>query len=400
MLSSTDDSALQQWLEPATDLVEAEISRLLASYVEGTRLWLLEDVKSWIKTDASRVLWLKGQAGVGKSVISALIVDTIRQENQIGGSFFCKSSNQSLKSSFNLVTTLAYSLKKWSPPFAQKLLQIKASGLVDITKASPSDLFLKLILEPLMELNNAYVHANYTPPTILLVIDALDECDDPASRRRILQILSRDFKKLPSFVKILVTSRPEDDIVAAFAESDMPMTELKPTDENNKKDAEIVAVASLIRMKAETDSIAAIATAMVEKSDGLFIWLVMALLAFENTSKTIQDVESLPKGLTRIYESTFDRIYGYRTNLILDNFLGLIAVAIEPMNANQFVQYLDVSDAIVRKCVARATSVLSFSNDDTFTFLHKSVSDFLTSSYAGHKFFVPKSLINNQITWK
>lgn len=54
------------------------------------------------------------------------------------------------------------------------------------------------------------------PPTnIVLVIDALDECGDPATRRPLLKSLSEACSLVP-WLKIIVTSRPEHDIKTVF----------------------------------------------------------------------------------------------------------------------------------------------------------------------------------------
>ena len=59
-----------------------------------------------------------------------------------------------------------------------------------------------------------------TPRTsnMLLVIDALDELHLQGSKERkeMLDLLKHLIKALPSFVKVLFTSRPHEDIVKAF----------------------------------------------------------------------------------------------------------------------------------------------------------------------------------------
>ena len=50
----------------------------------------------------------------------------------------------------------------------------------------------------------------------LIVIDALDELQAGFHRMQLLRLVSNALPKLPAHVKLLLTSRPEDDIVAAF----------------------------------------------------------------------------------------------------------------------------------------------------------------------------------------
>jgi hypothetical protein len=50
----------------------------------------------------------------------------------------------------------------------------------------------------------------------LLVIDALDECGSEADRKILMQVLSKGFSDLPSFIRVMIVSRPEIDIQLAL----------------------------------------------------------------------------------------------------------------------------------------------------------------------------------------
>jgi hypothetical protein len=47
---------------------------------------------------------------------------------------------------------------------------------------------------------------------VVLVIDGLDECGSKMDRKVLLQALSKGFSDLPSFMRVIVVSRPETDI--------------------------------------------------------------------------------------------------------------------------------------------------------------------------------------------
>jgi hypothetical protein len=71
-------------------------------------------------------------------------------------------------------------------------------------------------------------------PPIVLLLDALDECGSAEDRRVLRDILATESIQLPSFVRIIVTSRAEHDIRAAFI--DRPhifVQELDITTEHN-----------------------------------------------------------------------------------------------------------------------------------------------------------------------
>jgi hypothetical protein len=52
---------------------------------------------------------------------------------------------------------------------------------------------------------------------IIIVFDGLDECADPATRRHFIHVLAEEFPKLPANFRLLITARPDDDIVRGLA---------------------------------------------------------------------------------------------------------------------------------------------------------------------------------------
>ncbi|KAJ3371795.1 hypothetical protein HDU84_001232, partial [Entophlyctis sp. JEL0112] len=72
--------------------------------------------------------------------------------------------------------------------------------------------------------------------TIVLVVDALDECGKPGSshHRSLLKLLSEEATHLPPFVRIFATGRPEHDIFEAMETLDSMV--LLQNDEENRKD--------------------------------------------------------------------------------------------------------------------------------------------------------------------
>ncbi|KAG8687890.1 hypothetical protein FRC08_011718 [Ceratobasidium sp. 394] len=61
----------------------------------GTRTDIIEKITTWCKTsnDPNRLLWVHGQAGLGKSTIAASVCQQLG-ENLLAASFFCKRDDQ------------------------------------------------------------------------------------------------------------------------------------------------------------------------------------------------------------------------------------------------------------------------------------------------------------------
>ncbi|KAI9358950.1 hypothetical protein DFJ73DRAFT_136618 [Zopfochytrium polystomum] len=78
-LSRSSLAELANWLSPLSEFMDLEREALLKNVLSGSRVWLLERVFKFLSPDdpsaasANRVMWLKGVAGVGKSVMAAMV---------------------------------------------------------------------------------------------------------------------------------------------------------------------------------------------------------------------------------------------------------------------------------------------------------------------------------------
>jgi hypothetical protein len=104
-------------------------------------------------------------------------------------------------------------------------------------------IFDKLVSEPLKRVNQA--SSNKLP--VVILIDALDELPNDGMKL-ILQLLAKEFLELPSFIRIIVTSR-EEDIVKYYLRNHKP-NEIKVDELRNKQDicAYLAAVTSEVRI--------------------------------------------------------------------------------------------------------------------------------------------------------
>jgi hypothetical protein len=95
-----------------------DVNSELKKYMHGTRLTLLAKVKEWMDTPSSRpaardhttsrVFWLKGDPGIGKTCLSSVICDTFAQS--ILGVHFCRHDMDTRKDARRMVRSLAYQI--------------------------------------------------------------------------------------------------------------------------------------------------------------------------------------------------------------------------------------------------------------------------------------------------
>ncbi|GKU15649.1 unnamed protein product, partial [Fusarium langsethiae] len=179
----------------------------------NTRQELLDNIDHWIGDPNSKtVYWLNGMAGTGKSTISRTVAHSRSKRGDLGASFFFKRGEMDRGNLNKLMPTLAYQLALSRPEvafFIKKALDANPA----IVGKSVKEQFQKLIQEPLSE---AAASAKVLS-TVVIVIDALDECDQEADIRLLINILSQAKPSLPH-LRVFLTSRPELPIRLGFSE--------------------------------------------------------------------------------------------------------------------------------------------------------------------------------------
>ncbi|KAF8629283.1 hypothetical protein AX15_003530 [Amanita polypyramis BW_CC] len=187
-----------------------------SSCLEGTRVAILETVKSWVtNSDSSqpRLFWLNGLAGIGKSTVAKTIAEYADNRGILGGSFFFSRDDEQLRKSSLVFPTLAYQLAQSSDIFKSSIGEALQRD-VDFGHRSRQIQLEELIVRPLIRSG-----LSDRKHIVLLVIDALDECAPEDEAAEILQLLLAHISRVPFAFRVLLTSRPEHHIRNIFDEN-------------------------------------------------------------------------------------------------------------------------------------------------------------------------------------
>lgn len=170
----------------------------------GTRVSVLERIYAWIEGPPGPPLyWLNGLAGTGKSTIARTVARKYHDRGDILGTFFFSRGSVDAENAAMLFTTITVQLAASSPAFRSKIGEA-LRNVEHIEKKSLQDQWQTLILDQISSLSS-----ERPAPTIIIVIDALDECDDVDSMRSVLQLFTQIRPSLSGYLRIFVTSRPE-----------------------------------------------------------------------------------------------------------------------------------------------------------------------------------------------
>jgi len=178
--------------------------------LHGTREELLNEVERWVGLDQTKICWLHGPAGSGKSAIAQTVSETCSARGQLAASFFFSRSAPSRSHARGFFTTIALQIAHSMPQMRQGICKAVEDDLQILHKQHLAQLKQLLIL-PLLSLSSSSAVPN---PPFLVIVDGLDECDEDQSKLllHILELVTTH--SLP--LRFLIFSRPEPQICHFF----------------------------------------------------------------------------------------------------------------------------------------------------------------------------------------
>jgi Cdc6-like AAA superfamily ATPase len=169
--------------------------------------WLSEPSSS---SSSMSIFWLAGLAGTGKSTIIKTFCQRVSSNNDfLLASFFASRNSSERRDPYRIVHTFAHQLAITSDDIRPHVLS---------AMRAPQDVMQELMLEQIKQLLAGPIEkAQLRGRTIVLAIDALDECQksaDGVEGGPLIELLAQVLQRQP--VKLLVTSRQEDSITNMF----------------------------------------------------------------------------------------------------------------------------------------------------------------------------------------
>ncbi|KAF8679983.1 WD40 repeat-like protein [Rhizoctonia solani] len=174
------------------------------SCAPGTRTAQIKLLLDWAHDpEVGRTCWMNGMAGTGKTTIAYSVCETLKNDYQLAGSFFCSRTIPECRQVKYIIPSIAYQLARFSLPFHEELDKTLVAD-PDTHTLTLKTQYEKLIVEPLLKSQNTF------PTSFIVVIDALDECENEESVGHVLDLLLSTEYTLP--VRYIVSSRPEKEI--------------------------------------------------------------------------------------------------------------------------------------------------------------------------------------------
>ena len=180
--------------------------------MKGTRESILNRTMAWVASPQGRdeaprrnTYWFYGSPGIGKTSLAHSICENLHDQKQLAGAFFCRRDDPHLSEVRNILPTLINALAGIFPPFRSLVAERLRNDRNLTSKSMKASLFLDFVRSL----------PRHPERTLVLVIDALDECENIQNRLGILKVLTDAAAQAP-WLKIIIVCRPEADIQRFF----------------------------------------------------------------------------------------------------------------------------------------------------------------------------------------
>ncbi|KEP48446.1 putative vegetative incompatibility protein HET-E-1 [Rhizoctonia solani 123E] len=353
----------------------------------GTRVQEIAMVLGWVRNRGDgAVYWLNGMAGTGKTTIAYSTCAALDSAHMLGASFFCSRLRDECRNVNMIIPSIAYQLARFSRPFHHAL----CNALENDPDAHGKQLLMQfntLIKEPILHIQHTL------PEELIVVIDALDECENKESTGRMLDVLLRESARLP--IRFVLSSRPEPEIRDQMSEQVRSRLVLHELDKGKVQvDIETYLRAELSRMSPSEEQIAS----LVDKAGILFIYAATAVryIGYDNfqsdphdrlrtilaTSESEEDGEN--EEIDQLYTTVLEAALGNRKlrkaeRNSMQQVLHTVVCARDPLTVSGLSELLRIHNIDRVRAVLRPLwSILHIVGEsELVTTLHASFSDFI-----------------------
>ncbi len=369
---------LSGYLKPISS--DNRISSLLSRGFVG-REWLKEEVEGWSNNNKnSRVFWLTGAPGVGKSAFAAQLSHFGR--DRIIAAQFCEWDKPDHRDAGRVIRSLAFQLATRLPDYRSLLLTLPE--IKDLDKKRSSELFDYLLADPLRS------SIDGGRERYLILIDALDEASVDG-KNPLVELLARDAGRLPDWLGLIITSRPEKSVTD-------PLQGLNPfildtETENNRDDIRLylnTMLASKLKDHLDADSLV---EQILDKSEGVFLYVERVCDDIEKGFLSLDRLEEFPKGLGEIFWQFFKRQFPDQEKFKIEirSALRSILAALEPLPLEILQHLFKWQDEELRDFTRTLGSLFPITKKDgkeTIRPYHKSIIDWLDNENSAGPYYV------------
>ena len=341
------------------------------------REWLAQELDSWLcDPNGGKLCAIYGDPGVGKS---AFAVQYAFSSSEVAALICFEYGNPHYNSVPGMIRALAFQLACRLNDYRTALLE--TLNRISLVALSDEELFDQLLVKPLTAR-----HIDGAQETLCIILDGLDECGE-GEKNVAAEVLGRCVEKLPSWIRVLVTSRRESAVITHIASN--RVIEMRGSDKMQQEDIRSFFLQSLAEKIPEQDRREKTSEELTQRSDGSFLYAFLTAEAINTGLLNPEDSPSFPdrlgQSLTLWMERLFPDLQEYRARFMLP--IGALLASPDPLPQEELERILGMSETEVRDFKRRMKVFLADRTDDfgnqTLIFEHRYVQEWLAGEDAG-----------------
>lgn len=372
---------------------KARIEAINGGLLEDSYRWILKhsDFQQWLNDKHSRLLWIRGDPGKGKTMLLCGIVNelsprTTRLKDQKADAllsyFFCQATDDRINSATAMLRGLIYLIVDQQPRLLlhvqKKYKHVGDALFKDVNAwAALSEIFLNILEDMDASLQQTYI-----------VIDALDECvtDLP----KLLDFITNK-SALFSHVKWIVSSRNWPDIKERLATTQQISLCLELNE-----DSISTAVSAYIKHQVEwlarkkqynERTRDTVQQHLSSNSNNTFLWVALVCQNLDKISlqSTIQKLNEFPSGLSSLYKRMMQQIHNLedvRDVKFCCQILATVLHVYRPLTLAELGILIKSLDAeLIYQAIGFCGSFLTVRDNQVYI-IHQSAKDYLSDEVA------------------
>ena len=358
------------------------------------REWISDEINKWRMFDSSsKLLAMFGGPGTGKS---RFIAHELHYNPNILCSVFCEWDKQDFNNAKNIVIQLIFKLSCKLGDYRKKLLDIirvrtLGESSINIEKLSAVSLMDEFLIHPLASAIDGGREVQF------IVIDGLDEADENGENI-LIDVITRCMDMLPKWIKFIVTSRPEKNILNVLENYNPKILNIESQENDN--DISTYLNAELQDELLDHGNVDHIVKKIIEKSEGAFLYITLFIQGIKDHSISLADEGSYPNGIGGFYMKNFQRQFkDFDEFKEIRKFLELI-IASQNLPVDILLKVLDQDNYDLNNFETLTGSLVKISEQNlaylnkklkVINLHHKSLADWLNSTKSG-KYFTDKKI--------
>jgi hypothetical protein len=397
--------------------LDAEIERLTGSFTG--REWVFGEIDTWLRDRDERFFILTGEPGVGKSAIA---VELTKRRKDIAAYHFCIAFESGTIQPNSVLLSLAAQLIEYFPKYAETLAnvtkELKLSVKVEINAQIIKDSTIEGVVIKNLHTQNPQETLdivlrqtlkklpNQPSQPVLILIDSLDEAVTHSEQENLVTLLS-GANDLPSWVRFLLTSRPDENRVLSYLKVLKPyhyhLNELSSeslNDIHNYLEGRVQREQIQNRLRDFQTNAKALVEQITELSKGNFLYTKLLVDDIETGRQSLDEesLTQLPKSLDELYHKFLLRLKPEWENKYQIIFQ-ILAVAKSTLSkeeifnfiTNSYVNQQQTTETQLNQALGVIRQFLDVAQDDKkqerYRLFHQSFQDYLLHSERNPKFW-------------